>query len=643
VGRGAAADDRRAEVERRLREDTPYWAAHCAKIVDERGEPVPFIYRPAQLKVDAALEAQRRAGKPMRAVVLKSRRIGVSSSGMAKLVQRTTLMANRRALIVGQDNDTPGELHDIAKGIWAHLPAAPAWLKPGLVSERNAEGNRLLHFGEVSRALRARGELGINSTLKIDTAKEVDAGRGKTITDLWLTEVAAWPDPKKALSLLNAVFDNPYTLVVIEATAKGHNAFKTRWDRAVRGEGGYVPIFVGWLDDEEHCRLPFDHPDQLAEFVARLGHGEWGTDEPMLLRRLGVPVEADAERFDAAAIDVADPVHVRALEFLHWRWRIGIPDKCDGILEDFKQEYPSTPTEAFIASGKHVFSMSFVQRVIDRAQVLDDAAEVGTLIPSGVKSRRLMHGEIEVPTGALWVPRSATGFSATEEMWRLWRRPCGCWLPEPCTCDEQPDGTARNAPQHLVTVDVSEGLPDGDYHAIQVIDHVTGDQVAQYRSRVDPDLLTYQAALAAMYWNLAWIMVEVTGGYGAPVARDLMHKLGYARVYTRKRMDSKREKSDDRLGWDTNSRTKPMILAQIHKLLREGTDGIRSLALAHEFTTFVHHDDGSQGADDEAYDDLLMSWGIAQVGRMEIPVANAPAGSVPQRAGGHRLPRRPGR
>ena len=353
----------------------------------------------------------------------------------------------------------------------------------------------------------------------------------------------------------------------------------------------------------------------------------------MLLQRLGVKAE----------LDVMDPVHVRALEFLHWRWRIGIPDKCDGHLEHFKQEYPSTPAEAFIASGKNVFSMAFVQRAIDAVQERDGEAEVGTFIPSAVQTRRQMFGEVEVPTGALWVPQSATGFAATEGLWRVWRRPCGHPTGEDCECASNPVGTAGNArPQHLIGVDVAEGHSDGDYHSAQVIDHVTGVQVAEYRSRVNPDLLTMQVLLAALHYSSPWVLVEVTGGYGMPIARDLMHKFGYPRVYVRKRMESSREKSDDRLGWSTNLQTKPMILALIHKLLREDTHGLRSMLTVLEMQTYVHHEDGSQGADDDAYDDLLMAWGIAQVGRTEIPVASFDLGTqLP--GSGHRTPPRPSR
>jgi hypothetical protein len=46
-----------------------------------------------------------------------------------------------------------------------------------------------------------------------------------------------------------------------------------------------------------------------------------------------------------------------------------IIDKADGDLDSFKQEYPSFPAEAFIASGKHVFSVALIQRVHDRAAI----------------------------------------------------------------------------------------------------------------------------------------------------------------------------------------------------------------------------------------------------------------------------------
>jgi hypothetical protein len=50
---------------------------------------------------------------------------------------------------------------------------------------------------------------GLNSRIQIDTAAEVAGGRGRTYTDLHLSECAHWQDSLKALSLLPAVPSGP--------------------------------------------------------------------------------------------------------------------------------------------------------------------------------------------------------------------------------------------------------------------------------------------------------------------------------------------------------------------------------------------------------------------------------------------------
>lgn len=619
MGRSAAE-----RIEQRLREDTPYWAGACVEIVSEKGQVVPFEMWPGQQKVWDVIQRQRAAGKPVRVIVLKSRRQGVSRFSMAHLVHRCTQHPHRRALVVAHDKSTPGELFDDAEKFYGGLPTAPEapeWLKPPLRNRRNTEGNKLLHWGNPSRNDIAAGNVGIDSTLRIDTASEVEAGRGKTITDLLCSEVAFWQNPRKALSLQNAVFDEPGTTVIWESTANGNNFFKQRWDRAMRGESEYEPVFLSWLDDPK-CQRPFDTPEERERFADHVGRGEWGHDEPELIARGAT------------------------LEQLKWR-RFAIVDKCDGKLDLFKQEYPSTPAEAFIASGNHVFSMSFVQKAVDSAQITDPQAEVGVLAETGSRTRRLLNGEIEVPTGAVWVPKQATGFAATHDFWRRWRLPCGCEVSdEGCVCGTAQNGQERPAGprQYVIGVDVADGEANTDgekaWHAVQVIDHLTGEQVAEYRSRVDTDLLTRDVFMAGHLYNEAWIAVEVTGSHGLPVARDLWHKYGYRKLYRRKAHESTREKQQDRLGWDTNRRTKPLMISLLTELLREGSHGIRSLQLALEFTTYIELPNGKQAPDDDAYSDLLLAYGIAEQVRTEIPHARAYDSGVAMQTN-WRGPRRP--
>lgn len=607
------------KVSYRLRHETPYYARHCLKVVNEHGELVPFIFRKAQLKLDRALEAQRAAGRPMRAIVLKSRKVGISTAVQARIFKDATLEPNCKALVVAQDTDTAGELFDISDRFYSHLPDDEEF-KPGLTSRRISPGGmKQLTFGERSRAKRARGELGINSSLKIDTAQTVNAGRGKTIRKLHATEVAFWDTgqdkrsshgQRKALSLLNAVPDQPGTLIVLESTANGHNWFKARWDRAERGQGGYVAVFIGWTEDE-NCWREFDDPDHEAAFIESIGKGEYGEDEPHLIERFAcVP------------------------EQLLWR-RTTIVDKCDGSLSDFCQEYPSTPLEAFVGSGKHVFAIRHIERAEDDARSFDPpppdpALEVqpgdGLLLPAGYRKRVLVRGVEEVPTGTLWMPLTAAQAASEKPLWRVWAHPDSGGTQR----DDQGRETVREPRPYVVFVDVASGeeqTSDGesDYHAIQVIDHLSRVQVAQWRSRVDRDELAHEVLLAALYYNEALVAVEITGGLGLTVVEILWKRLGYRKLYRRRPQGSTRERPQPLLGWDTNRNTKPAMEDEAAALLREGSHGIRSLALVSELKTYVRFYNGQRGADDDAFDDLLMAWmGAQRVAQLIPPKVTRP-------------------
>ena len=98
MGHASASDPRTEALRRRLREDTPFWAGGvkrgakgeliypkpsefqgCVKILNKQRKLVPCIAHPWQLEFDDLLERQRAAGKPMRAIILKARKLGFST------------------------------------------------------------------------------------------------------------------------------------------------------------------------------------------------------------------------------------------------------------------------------------------------------------------------------------------------------------------------------------------------------------------------------------------------------------------------------------------------------------------------------------------------------------------------------------
>ena len=73
-------------------------------------------------------------------------------------------------------------------------------------------------------------------------------GRSDTLTNVHISEYAFWPKNKAELLLgiMQAVPDEPDTMVVIESTANGYDHFKALWDGAQRGENGWTPVFLPW-------------------------------------------------------------------------------------------------------------------------------------------------------------------------------------------------------------------------------------------------------------------------------------------------------------------------------------------------------------------------------------------------------------
>ena len=555
----------------RLKVDTPLYAEFALKIVNPAQQLVPLKARAAQLRFDHELDTQAREGKPVRAIVLKARKLGFSTWVQAKMIQRSTLTANHKAVVVAHDMTTSGELFEIARIMYAHLPTDEALaLKPEL---RYSRKSNLLSFGTSARRFQQSGDLGLNSSILVDTAGEVQSGRGFTYNSAHLSEIAFWPDSKRKLtSLLNTVPDEANTMVVLESTANGHNHFKTLWDRAVEGKSDWLPIFFAWFEHPDYTK-PFISDQDRSRFEASLGDGEWGAGEIELM-----------EQFDLT------------LEQMNWR-RWAIENRCQSDLQIFHQEYPATPEEAFLSSGDRVFATGVLIRARQAAR-LSDPPQTGQIIAEKTRLQKGQHGIVEVPTNPLFVEGKGD--------WKIWVPP-------------------QEGGQYVLGVDVSGGersdpTADPARHAIEVIDHVTREQCAEYVSRVDEDLLARIIHLAALLYNQAWAAIEITGGWGGPIARMLWQDFRYPLTYTRPTMDRLTERSMDRLGWDTNTQTKPILEAGAKELLR-GEHGIHSSQLVDEMFAYVKlNERGKTGPSPGSQSDRLMAWMIGQQVATEKPL-----------------------
>jgi hypothetical protein len=573
-----------------LQSDTAMYAENFCFIVDKNADLKPLVPSLGQLELEKALQKQRSEQKPQRAIVLKARQVGMSTWVQAKLIQRTTLVANQHAIVVAHDVATGSKLYRMGEKMYQHLPDDDPIIKPPIRATRRG---RMLHFAQPGKDAWKRGDLYPDSIYEVDTAQEFESGRGGTYQLAHLSEFAFWERPiDKLTALMQGVSKTHNSMVVIESTANGVNVFKDIWDDAVAGRSDFAPVFWPWYKEDQYA-LKFLNEAEKESFEKQVGTGEYGEDEPQLLALMG-----------------EDPL---LLEKLHWRRR-SIASECAGKLDKFHQEYPATPEEAFIASGRGVFSAELVKGVLVSCEVSDPRSptrdipgpDLGSFVPRDQAKLTDRHGnDISVPVSAAWVSRTE---AAARDHWRLWER--------------EPDS------QYVIGVDVSGGdmSPEQSspaYHAIQVIDHRSREQVAEYRSHTDPGLLAMEVLLAALFFKEATVAIEITGGWGFPVARTLHLDYNYPNQYLRRSHENRTEPVSNILGWNTSSKTKPILESSLTELLREHEDGIKSRPLAEEMLAYVRDEKGRTGAQPGRHDDLLMAYMIAQqvANEMPLPIA----------------------
>jgi hypothetical protein len=172
----------------------------------------------------------------------------------------------------------------------------------------------------------------LDTAIMVATAGGDGIARGETISDMHLSEIAFWlaSAPAENLNgLLQSLPNADDTECFIESTANGFNLFKELWDGAVSGENDFEPFFAAWFETPEY-RTPvpegFERTLEEEDLVAL-----YGLDDEQLVWR---------------------------------RRRIAASGR-----ELFMQEYPCSPDEAFIASGRPVFNP---EQIVERLGVVDE-------------------------------------------------------------------------------------------------------------------------------------------------------------------------------------------------------------------------------------------------------------------------------
>lgn len=250
--------------------------------------------------------------------LLKARQLGITTVIEAIIFSLTSYTENTNSLIIADDLDGSNYIFGMSKLYQEQMP------EHLLVPEKRSNEKKLEFDG-------------IHSQILIDTSANPAAGRKYTFRLVHLSEYAFFSNANLLMDgLSNSVPALPQTIIIKETTANGLNHFKEEWDAAANGDSDYVNIFLPWYLGDDY-RMPVD-----ANFV--LGDralGEVSADEKVLYNLL---VAEDVDFIE---------------ERLQWR-RWCIRNNCRGYVSIFRQEYPSTPAEAFVAEEKNVLITSLM-------------------------------------------------------------------------------------------------------------------------------------------------------------------------------------------------------------------------------------------------------------------------------------------
>ena len=376
-----------------------------------------------------------------------------------------------------------------------------------------------------------------HSRIIVCTCGSKDNARGATLNFVHLSEVAFMNEylDKQLTAIEQALV--PDGVMILESTANGMNRFSELWNKSVSGESPmWKPFFFSWVKDKVMFSAEYKEYSERYKNI----NNRYLTEKEL--------DDAESVLFDKGA----------TLQQLMWR-RMKISNTS---LEKFCQEFPSTPTEAFISSGTNVFNLVLIQ------QRLNNLYKLSTIMLDSEADAALRRYQ-----------RYLT----------IWRHP----IPKE---------------KYYIGVDVGEGLgADNDYTVISVIDK-DGFQCAEWRSnRVKPYEVTEIAYQIGKYYNNGLLVVEKASA-GHTVIDRLYHDKKYINLYKYKAYDQS-GKMKKQLGWNTDSKSRPIMIADFQEWFETGKCLVNSKACLQEMKLFQLVNDKMQAA--SGHDDCVLSYAMA--------------------------------
>ena len=492
-----------------------------------------------QRKLMDIIEKGLKEKKPIRIRVLKARQMGFSTLISALGFWWSSMNENSTYAVVAHKESSASSIFEKNKIFYDNLPSP---LKP--------KTNR---FNSERISFSIDGGGGLRSKIFFGTAGGGELFRGETILFLHKSEVAFWEDKSGTLkkSLNATVPFSPFSCIIEETTANGYNEFKDAWDRSVRGDDDYIPLFVGWNEMEDYQLKP-------------------PTDFTLTEKELKMQMDYDLS--DAQ---------------LYWR-RVRIANDYDGNEMWFQQEYPLTPEEAFIASGSGVFDSETIRKGYLGVMKPIFEKEIQSVM---VREKLLVWEEPEVKYDVEF--NQLVRYNEEKQDYEYY------------------DGDIEVAnvkvyANYTIAVDTS-GL-GADFNQIVVWHNIKKTMVARFGVKnINEERLAKIVVEIAEYYNHGLIVAEVNYSHAI---YDYIVDLGYKNLYYTESVSRIDRKQNNReFGFKTTKLTKAPVISSLRALLNENPEAIPDKDFWYETEYYVLQDVATNrmNAVSGHHDDIIMA------------------------------------
>lgn len=500
--------------------NTKQYIEKYIKIRDKSGKIINLQFNEPQQRLYDIIKEQKLKNKPVRIVILKARQLGFSTIAESILFKETTTKFNVNTGIITHQDEATKNLFNMSKLMYECLPQE---MKP---AKKASNAQELIFDNDKGT--------GLKSKIRCMTAGSQGVGRSYTYDNLHVSELAFWPGNKKTTmtGLLQAVPNLPSTIIIIESTANGFEYFKEIWDGAVAGENDFIPLFVGW--------------NELKDYQMPYTGFELTSEEIQLQRDYNL-----------------------SLEQLTWR-RWCIRNNCSNDIEQFKQEYPITPEEAFISTGACYFNKEIIMGRINKIKNIKPLRK--GYFSYSINGNKISDIEfIDDDKGYIDI------------------------------YEEPKEG-------HPYVLGGDTAGDGSDYFTGLVIDNSNSKQIAKLRhNKIDEDEYSRQIYCLGTYYNNALVGLE--NNYSTYPTKKLK-EYDYPKMYIREVEDNIPEVIQDKYGFLTTKATRPIILAMLKEIFRDNISYINDLDVLYEGLVFIKNEKGRAEAEQGKHDDLIMGLAI---------------------------------